>query len=63
MRPPSHTASGSGADADATNPGLAVARNLARLYVEVLDAPVPEAVQYLIRKWEAGGEREGGKAA
>src|SRR4051794_3924806 len=63
MCPPSHTVSGSAADADEVNPGLAVARNLARIYVEVLETPVPEAVQYLICRWEAGGEREGGKSS
>ncbi len=41
---------------------LAVARNLARIYTEVLEAPLPEALRYLIQKWEGSDTGQGRKA-
>ena len=32
---------------------LAMARNLARIYAEVLDEPLPETLRCLIAKWES----------
>ena len=41
-----------GTEDTGTNAGLAIARNLARIYMDVLEAPVPGDLQQLIRKWE-----------
>ena len=41
-----------GAGDTGANAGLAIARNLARIYLDVLEAPVPGDLQQLIRKWE-----------
>jgi hypothetical protein len=39
---------------EGANVRLAIARNLARIYAEVLDDPLPEDLRILIEKWEGG---------
>ena len=48
-----------GADEGTLNVRLAIARNLARIYADVLDDPLPENLRYLIEKWESRDNREG----
>ena len=42
-----------GTEDASANLGLAIARNLVRIYTDVLEAPVPTDLQHLIRKWES----------
>ncbi len=41
---------------------LAVARNLARIYADVLEERLPKGLQYLLEKWERG-DNEGAQRA
>ncbi len=41
---------------------LAVARNLARIYADVLEERLPRDLQYLLEKWERG-DNEGARRA
>ena len=63
MSPSSHTYPAAASDQEAMNSGLAIARNLARIYAEVLEAPLPEALQYLIQKWDGRDNGEATRAA
>jgi len=47
------------ADEGSSNVRLAIARNLARIYADVLHDPLPENLRYLIEKWESRDGREG----
>ena len=49
---PSQSAASAGTEKTSANAGLAIARNLARIYTDVLEAPVPGDLQQLLRKWE-----------
>ena len=53
VTPSSQPVTSAGTDDGATNVGLAIARNLARIYTDVLEAPVPTDLQHLIQKWES----------
>ena len=46
-------------ETDAASLGLAVARNLARIYAEVLEEAPPDHLIHLLERWEgrAGAER------
>ncbi len=63
MNPLAPTVSDMQAGADDVPARLAVARNLARIYTEVLEVPLPEALRYLIQKWEAPDTGKGTKAS
>jgi len=52
MSPPSQSVTSVGPEDAGANAGLAIARNLARIYTDVLEAPVPGDLQQLLRKWE-----------
>ena len=42
-----------GTEDASANLGLAIARNLVRIYTDVLEAPVPRDLQQLILRWES----------
>ncbi len=58
----SSTFPSTGAEPEDVPSRLAVARNLARIYTEVLEAPLPEALRYLLHKWEASDTGQSRKA-
>ena len=52
MSTPSLSTTTAGTEDTGTNAGLVIACNLARIYMDVLEAPVPGDLQQLLRKWE-----------